>query len=52
LVVGEVTVAVNFTVCPALEGFTDDTTVVAEVALSTTCFRAGDALFSFAASPP
>jgi hypothetical protein len=32
LVVGEVTVAVNFTVCPTLDGFTEDTMAVVEVA--------------------
>jgi len=32
VVVGEVTVAVNVTFSPAWEGFTDDTTVVVEVA--------------------
>ena len=45
-VVGEVTVAVNFTVSPALEGLTEDTTVVFEVAISTTCDRGGDVLFA------
>ena len=52
VVVGEVTVAVNVTFCPVFDGFTEETTVVAEVALSTTCFKAGEVLFSFAASPP
>ena len=32
VVVAEVTVAVNFTVCPALEGFTEDTIDVFEFA--------------------
>lgn len=32
LVVGDVTVAVNFTFCPVLEGFGDDASVVVEVA--------------------
>jgi hypothetical protein len=37
LVVGEVTVAVNFTVCPVLEGFTDELTAVVVIAWLTVC---------------
>jgi hypothetical protein len=51
VVVGEVTVAVNVTFWPGWEGFTEDTTVVVEIACSITCFRTADVLFAFAASP-
>jgi len=51
VVVGEVTVAVNFTACPVLEGFSEETMTVDEVAWSTTCVSAEDLLFRCAVSP-
>ena len=52
VVVGEVTVAVNFTFCPAFEGFTEDTMAVVEVAFFITCFSAAEVLLACAESPP
>ncbi len=51
VVVDEVTVAVNLTFCPTFEGFSEDTTAVVVVALSTTCFSDLEVLPECAASP-
>jgi hypothetical protein len=52
VVVGDVTVAVNFTFCFTLEGFGAEVSAVDEVALFTTCLSADDLLPACPASPP
>src|SRR5450631_4059466 len=47
----EVTVAVNVTVCPTIEGFTLETTDMVLGYLLTTCFSAGEVLLALFASP-
>ena len=51
-VVLDVTVAVNVTDCPLVDGFCDDATVVIVAALFTTSDSAADVLPACVASPP
>jgi hypothetical protein len=51
-VVGDVTVAVNVTAFPTIDGFFEETIAVVEVAFSTTCVKGGDVLFADVVSPP
>jgi hypothetical protein len=50
--VGEITLAVNFTVCPCFEGFREDITAVVVTAWSTDCAMGDDVLFPESMSPP
>jgi hypothetical protein len=47
-----VTLAVNVTDCPKVEGFSEEVKVVVVVALLTTCFNAFDVLLAKFESPP